>query len=60
MVGGMATTAPVKQRNVHVPVDPAFHRRLKMMVASKGVSLVSYARKALEAQLNRDEGPARR
>lgn len=43
------------KKNVHIDVDPEFHRRLRMMCAYKEVRLKDYAIGALEHQLAADE-----
>lgn len=50
-----APDAKAQVKHLHVIVEEAFHRRLKMLCAIHGVTLKDYARLALEEKVARDE-----
>lgn len=45
-------------RNIHIDVDPEFHRRLKMVIASQETQVQTYCHEAIERRLVSDERAA--
>lgn len=43
------------QVNLHIELPSDFHRRMKILCATKGVSLKEYATSALEDKVKKDE-----
>ncbi|MBW1832882.1 MAG: hypothetical protein JRJ10_14510 [Deltaproteobacteria bacterium] len=51
----MAYTKQPGQKNLHMEVPEAFHRRVKMLCAMQGCTLKDYVVTALEEKVKRDE-----